>query len=214
MTDTKRGTISRFRQKRGRLLSQKLRQLADEKGRPLSVLDVGGRRDYWDNVGFEGIGSITLLNMDPTDLARASAHSDIFDDQIGDARNLEKIGDNAFDFYHSNSVIEHVGDWGDMKRLATEARRVAPSGWLQTPAWEFPIEPHFRLPFIHWFATPARAALLSFAAGYRNQDRDNRRMHAERINLLSRSEMDLLFAGCNIMVERFALLPKSYVAQW
>ena len=101
-----------------------------------------------------------------------------------------------------------------MKRLATEARRVAPTGWLQTPAWEFPLEPHFRMPFMHWFATPMRAALLRLAPGYRDQDRDSRRIHAERINLLSRTDLKLLFPGCEIKTERVALLPKSYVVQW
>ena len=157
------GTISSFRQRRGRLLASKIEALAKIKQRPVTILDVGGRRDYWDNVGFTGIAKISLLNIDPADLGRATARADVFEDQIGDATHLDGIADNAFDFYHSNSVIEHVGGWADMKNMAQEARRVAPAGWLQTPAWEFPLEPHFRLPFMHWLATPARAGLLSMA---------------------------------------------------
>lgn len=137
------GTISSFRQRRDRILAGKIVALAKLKQRPVSIFDVGGRRDYWNNVGFEGISSITLLNIDPSDLGRATAREDIFTDSIGDARHLEGISNQAFDLYHSNSVIEHVGSWGDMKRMAQESRRVADSGWLQTPAWEFPIEPHF-----------------------------------------------------------------------
>lgn len=211
MTD---GTISSFRQRRGRLLARKIEALANLKQCPITIIDVGGRRDYWDNVGFSGIAQIVLLNIDPADLGRTTAREDIFVDRIGDARNLNGIADQTFDCYHSNSVIEHVGSWVDMKHMALEARRVARSGWLQTPAWEFPVEPHFRLPFMHWLATPARAALLSAAPAYRGQSRDSRRQHAERINLLSKSEVRLLFPGCQIEVERFLLLAKSYVVQW
>lgn len=208
------GTISSFRRRRGRILSRRIVDLAQRLGRPVSVVDVGGRRDYWDNVGFDGIGRIILLNIDPADLGRATARSDVFEDRIGDARHLADIGDGAFDLYHSNSVIEHVGSWADMVSMAREARRVAGAGWVQTPAFEFPMEPHFRLPFMHWFGTPARASLLSFARHYRAQDRHARRMHAERINLLTRGEVELLFPGCTVTTERFLLLPKSYIATW
>lgn len=208
------GTISSFRKKRGQVLARKIAGMAARAERPVSVLDVGGRRDYWDNVGFEGIGRIVLLNIDPADLDRATARADIFEDHIGDARKLDGIENGSFDLYHSNSVIEHVGGWGDMRSMAQEARRVAGAGWVQTPAFAFPLEPHFRLPFMHWFATPLRASLLSFARHYSGQDRHSRRLHAERINLLSGGEVRLLFPGCTVETERVLLLPKSYVVTW
>ena len=134
------GTVSSFRKRRGRLLARTLVGLAERLGRPVSVLDVGGRRDYWRNVGFEGVGRITLVNYDPADLNRGADPDGRFVDELGDARALAGIGDGQFDFYHSNSVIEHVGGWDDMAAMAREARRVAPRGWVQTPAWEFPAE--------------------------------------------------------------------------
>jgi len=207
------GTVNTFRKRRGRLLAEQIRALSGKLGRPLQILDVGGRRDYWDNVGFNGIARVTLLNIDPSELGRKTSREDLFVDQIGDARNLANFADGSVDLYHSNSVIEHVGSWSDMKNMAEEARRVAISGWVQTPAWEFPMEPHFRLPFIHWLATPARTSLLAIAPNYGGQDRHNRRLHAERINLLSKGEMRLLFPGCEIFIERI-LLAKSYTARW
>ncbi len=147
------------------------------------------------------------------DLGRDTARQDVFEDRLGDACHLEGVANGAFDLYHSNSVIEHVGGWAAMADMALEARRVAPHGWVQTPAWEFPIEPHFRLPFMHWFATPIRTGLLSFAPGYRGQDRAARRMHAERINLMTKGEVQMLFPGARIEVER-VILAKSYVVIW
>jgi hypothetical protein len=207
-------TISSFRRKRGQLLSAQIGQLANMLGRPLSIIDVGGRRDYWDNVGFEGIARITLVNYDLAELNRPSEQHELFEDVVGDARALTAVGNDTYDFYHSNSVIEHVGTWEDMAAMAREAVRVAPHGWLQTPAWEFPVEPHFRLPFMHWLATPARAALLKLSPPYHSQSRPERRFHAERINLLTRYECELLFPYARIDVERVLLLPKSYVAVW
>ena len=207
------GTISSFRKRRGRVLAQKIRSLAQGLGRPVTILDVGGRRDYWDNIGFEGIGKITLLNIDPADLGRTTARKDVFVDQIGDATQLDQVEGLSFDMYHSNSVIEHVGGWADMKNMANEARRVAGHGWVQTPAWEFPLEPHFRLPFMHWFGTPVRTSLLALAKGYRGQDRASRRLHAERINLLTKGEVRILFPACTITVER-VIVAKSYVVTW
>ncbi len=208
------GTASAFRRRRGRILAAKIGHLASSLGRGVRIFDVGGRRDYWDNIGFSGIGSITLLNVDEADLARPCSRPDLFVDQLGDARDLSGTGSDAFDLYHSNSVIEHVGGWADMKSMAREAVRVAPAGWIQTPAFEFPIEPHFRLPFIHWFGTPIRSKLLWFAKAYRDDGIDQRRLHAERINLLSRGEVNTLFPARRLRTERFLLLPKSYVVEW
>ena len=208
------GAVNSFRKRRGQALASRLARLADELGRPLSIIDVGGRRDYWNNVTLDGIGQITLVNNDPAELHRVSEKEELFEDVIGDARALTDVGNCAFDFYHSNSVIEHVGKWDDMEAMAREAVRVAPHGWLQTPAWEFPVEPHFRLPFMHWLATPARAALLKLSPPYRDNSRTERRFHAERINLLSRHECGLLFPDARIDTERLLLLPKSYIAVW
>lgn len=210
------GSESSFRRRRGRILAQMIRGLAADLGRPLQVLDVGGRADYWNNVGTEGIAQITVLNYDDAELSEHGPGADggLFVQVQGDARNLAQYGDGSFDLVHSNSVIEHVGPWQDMRAMAGELRRVGRAGWMQTPAWEFPFEPHFRLPFMHWFAAPARRKMLALSRGYRGQDADARRYHVDRINLLSRREVALLFPGCRLRVERVLLLPKSYIVTW
>lgn len=208
------GTISQFRKNRGAILAAHISVLAQQLGRPISVLDVGGRRDYWSNVGVKDISGITLVNIEANDLGRESNFSDKFVDRIGDARNLPAFADKSFDLYHSNSVIEHVGGWADMKAMADEALRIGTSGWVQTPAWGFPIEPHFRLPFIHWFAAPLRASALRFAKSYGRQDHMQRRLHAERINLLAKGELSILFPKCKVDVERYMLFGKSFIVRW
>ena len=56
----------------------------------------------------------------------------------------------AYDIGFSNSVIEHVGSWERQQQFASEMRRVAKSLWVQTPAYECPIEPHYMTPLVHY----------------------------------------------------------------
>jgi hypothetical protein len=210
---TAMATVNRFRRNRGRILQQLIKATAAAAGHSLHILDVGGRADYWDNVGTEGVARITLLNMSIDETDRPTQYT-LFDHMVGDACDLSAHADQSVDFVHSNSVIEHVGDWDAMCRMASEARRVGRHGWLQTPAWTFPVEPHWQLPFIHWFGRPAQAKLLRLRRRFRHTPLIKRRQIVDGVNLLSRSELACLFPDDTIRTERFLLLPKSYIVSW
>jgi len=214
-------TVNRFRRRRGARLAAWLTDRADDAGRPVTILDVGGRPQYWDNV-LGGAGTdalrdrvqrIVVCNVKPTEFDFTSRRFR-FEELVGDATALGGVGDREFDVYHANSVIEHVGDWAAMVRMATEARRVAAAGWVQTPAWEFPVEPHLRQPFVHWLAAPARRRFMRTPPWTKDRSLGGRRTYVENINLVSRPEFEALFPGTAIWTERFAALPKSYVATW
>jgi hypothetical protein len=205
-------TVNRFRTARGKVLAKQIAQISKKAGRSITILDIGGRPDYWENVGLDHVQEIRIINNDPAELSRSSP-SDVFSFSLGDARNLADLKDKSIDLVHSNSVIEHVGGWSDMRAMADEARRVGISGWVQTPAWEFPIEPHFKLPFLHWFSEPVRRNALAFSSCYRKLSLKEKRWHIERINLVSYKEFRELFPDCDIFVERL-LLAKSYTARW
>jgi hypothetical protein len=211
-------TVNRFRSRRGRLLRRQIEALADHFGRDIRVLDVGGRADYWANVGLGRIAHVELINYSASELERAlpaQLPAEMFTVRVGDARDLGEHGDGAYDLVHSNSVIEHVGLWPEMRAMADELRRVGRSGWVQTPAWEFPVEPHFRAPILHWFGQPLRARMLSLSVEqrFRSMDLHARRRRIDTINLLSKREMQALFPGCPLHVERL-ILAKSYTARW
>lgn len=212
--------VNSFRKRRARLLRDLIDQISDRVGRPIVILDVGGGPDYWMNLpSLDRIERIDLLNARQTWLDQPlpeGAPEHLFRRRLGDARNLEEYGDKSVDLVHSNSVIEHVGTWSDMKAMADEMIRVGDAGWVQTPAWSFPVEPHFHVPFMHWFGAPMRARMLSLslAKRFRNMKPMRRRQVVENINLVTKGEFSMLFPESELHVERFALLAKSYCAHW
>lgn len=209
---------NRFRQKRGLFLAQLLKDTCLQLGQKLSILDVGGRPAYWNNITLSHVKHIQFLNYNESEFQRYALvpHEGVtFSYRVGDACDLSNFDDKSVDFVHSNSVIEHVGDWPRMVAMAHELRRVGRAGWVQTPAWEFPIEPHFRLPFMHWLARPMQAWLVYYSPPWRGKrnDLDIRRRRVERINLVSKKEFHTLFPNAKLYVERI-ILPKSYAAYW
>ena len=83
------------------------------------------------------------------------------------------------------------------------------------PAFSFPMEPHFGMPYFHWLPEPARVWMLQhFALGHypRLPDlRDAIRCH-ENVRLISRRQFAFLFPDASIERERFLGLTKSLMA--
>src|SRR5262245_2026235 len=125
--------------------------------RPLRVLDVGGVEAYWKDKRhlISRAIEITCLNLDSEPYVKPG-----FVSRRGNACHMPEFPDNSFDVIHSNSVIEHVGQWSAMMSMATEIRRVAPNYFVQTPYFWFPIEPHARTPFLHWLPESLKFRLV------------------------------------------------------
>jgi len=177
------------------------------------VLDLGGTQEYWQNIGLPFLQDngfqVTILNSDQCELGEGP-----FQVLVGDACNVG-CGDMAFDFVHSNSVIEHVGTWDRMRMFAHEVRRLAPSYYVQSPNWWFPLDPHFyKVPFFHWLPTGMRASLLQYLP-IAHAGRIPTPEAAERVvagtQLLSSLQMRRLFPDGTLVRERFAGLTKSLI---
>jgi len=121
------------------------------------VLDVGGLPRLWSETAVPA--QLTILNLQPLPEheARFLAPNQKF--VQGDGTHLP-WQDKSFDIVYSNSVIEHLGTWENQMAFAGECRRVGAGYWIQTPAREFPVEPHFVTLFLHWFSPAARKRLL------------------------------------------------------
>ena len=206
-----------FRARRDEQLRQLIRDLSSQH-QPLNVIDVGGRVAYWRRVGLDFLRQnkvhVTIVNLFESELEPTGDASDVLSCGVADACALS-YADNAFHLYHANSVIEHVGGWSNMKRYASEARRVAMAHYVQTPNFWFPIEPHFwRFPGIHWLPRPVAAWLfrmLPLAHNGRAPNLERAYDRLEGAQLLTRGQMRFLFPDSDIRSERFLGLAKSHI---
>lgn len=203
-----RSVGSRLRVRRLAYLMPLMETIFREKG-AVRILDVGGTVQYWSLVAPDYLtarrAEITLVNL-PGALHDAAVPP--FRVAEGDGCDLAMFADHAFDLVHSNSVVEHVGDWSRMKAFAHEVRRLAPTYFVQTPNFWFPIEPHFICPFIHWLPEPVRVRLLLLT----RETVDEAVAAVQNARLLNRTMMASLFPDAEIVTERLALLPKSLIA--
>jgi len=187
--------------------------LANGRGRPTKLLDVGGTQEFWIMMsgGAPPDVHVTLLNLQPTRVSRPD-----FEAVEGDARDLSRYADKAFDIVFSNSVIEHLGpDFNDQMRMAKEIRRVGKRYFVQTPNRYFPLEPHFLLPGFQFWPTALRVwTVTHFNVGWykRFSDAESARREVESISLLREAQVRSLFPDARIYREKFLGLTKSFIA--
>lgn len=206
---------SKFRRRRSAGLRNLIDAVFAEK-REVSILDVGGRETYWHVFPLEYLIErnvhITLLNR--AHEIQAVSRPDIWSIGQGDACELQ-FADREFDICHSNSVIEHVGDWPRKKAFAREVSRVATRYFHQTPNFWFPWEPHYGVPLYHWLPVPTRL----WIAGRRDLGWSKKAATigdgmdiVEMASLLNKRMVEFLFPDARIEEERFVGLTKSFIA--
>jgi len=182
----------------------------------VNIIDMGGTKSYWKIVPVEVLlrneVKITIVNLPDGELP---ADDECFKYIEADCCDLAFCKDNDFHIAHSNSVIEHVGDWNDMVRFAREISRVAPRYYVQTPNFWFPVEPHCMVPFFHWLPRPVRLFLISHIrmGNWGKRDSVDEAMKAiESARLLNKKMFYALFPDAVRITERLLFLPKSIVA--
>lgn len=177
------------------------------------VLDIGGTPGYWRST--RDLWGHLPLKFTIVNLGVEASDDDVFAIRPGDACNLAEYADNSFDVVHSNSVIEHVGHWPQMAEMAGEVRRLAPTYYLQTPNFWFPVEPHYRAVGYHWLPESVRASILTrFRLGFRGPTRsfDLAMRDIQTANLVTARQMRELFPDAKIRRERVLGLAKSLIA--
>ena len=211
---------TRFRKRRDKILRKFILEARTDRQGSFRIIDLGGTTDYWRRVGLEWLElhdiDVTCVNHIGTEFGVSKRESARLRCIIGDACNMINHDDNSFDMVHSNSVVEHVGGWPEMRRFGNEVRRLAPSYYIQTPYFWFPIDPHFyRVPMFHWLPVSLRVKLLQrMKVGWAPAvpDFDHAMRNVMSAVLLDATQFRALFPEANIVVERVALLPKSMIA--
>lgn len=201
-----------FRKKRFTLFQDLLESVGRKS---VTILDVGGREEFWEVMGFTDTPhKILLLNLWEVPVRHSN-----FTSIAGDARDLQGFSDQSIDLVFSNSVIEHLGTWANQQRMAEEIRRVGKRYFVQTPSFFFPIEPHFLCPFYHWLPLWLRIQLIRrFSLGHiKKQPTPEAALTTlSEFRLLDKAEMRTLFPDAVVHSEKLVGLTKSYIAvkQW
>jgi hypothetical protein len=207
---------SRLRRRRSAPLRQMIEHVHAERG-GVSLLDVGGREVYWTGIfplDFLRQNQVKIHLINRAQEVTPPTQPDIFTATLGDGCALA-FEDNAFDICHSNSVIEHVGNWGRRTAYAREVTRVARYYFHQTPNYWFPWEPHFGVPFFHWLPEPIRLSITmrrSLGWSDRAATVAAGMDMLESAVLLNKRMMAALFPDATIISERLAGLTKSFIA--
>jgi hypothetical protein len=174
-----------------------------------SVVDLGGTPESWPA---DSLSKITVVNV----VARKQTHTEEMRYVQADACHVPLSG--PFDLAYSNSVIEHVGSRERQREFANEMLRLGRRVYCQTPNRWFPVEPHYLTVFLHWLPpdwfghTTHRWLTLQGLTGRPSRSESLNTRRRESVRLLSKRELQGLFPGCRIRVERFLGWPKSYAA--
>ena len=213
--DNQKSPAAKLRRKRIAPLLKMIESIHENKG-SVSIIDLGGTKSYWGIISSQYLSdhnvNITIVNLPGSAMPEDHAPFRFIE---ADACNLTRFDDKSFDIAHSNSVVEHVGDWGRMVKFAEELNRVSKCYFVQTPNYWFPIEPHFMTPFFHWLPKPTRLWLVShFQLGHFRKaiSIDEAVRCVESARLLNKKMLQALFADASIVTERLFFLPKSFVA--
>jgi ubiquinone/menaquinone biosynthesis C-methylase UbiE len=191
----------------------------------MRILDVGGTDLNWRivdqparvvllNTKFPERGQDAgLLGEEYGDGTEQAAAPDI-EYVLGDGKSVP-FGDGEFDICFSNSTIEHLFTLQQQRRFAEEVRRVGRGVWVQTPAREFPFEPHWLSPFVHWLPRRVQRVVgrnFTLYGWMLRPSKEHVSQFVDELRLLNYREMEELFPDCEIRRERFLGLTKSFVA--
>ena len=188
-----------------------LKQLMSDLPKPLKIIDLGGTEIFWEKMGFAGDEDydITIVN-----LWEEEVHYDNLEALAGDARSLENFQDKEFDIVFSNSVIEHVGQFEDQKKMADEVQRLANHYFIQTPSYYTPVEPHYFFPLYQFFPLCLKIFLLQhFTLGYmkKTPDKEKAKETINSIRLLKEDEIEELFPDAVVSKEKLSGFTISFI---
>lgn len=178
--------------------------------RDMHVLDVGGDVRDWKSRPDIRPARVTIL----------SPESAILEDPepwmtplVADACDPSTMP-TGFDLVYCNSVIEHVGGPYRRRQFAENISRAAPHYWVQTPYRYFMLEPHLVFPGFQFMPLAIQARIADrwpLAVPHSNPDLEPIRYCLEH-DLLSKTELRLLFPTAEILRERIAGITKSLIA--
>jgi hypothetical protein len=199
-----------FRRRRMQLMHEACPELFDATER--KVLDLGGSQHFWANFPIDlNRKHVVIYNISHSETSSLQGAAAQIPVKIYDGVRLPEA-DGSFDVVVCNSVLEHV-PVEYRAALVAEMQRVGRRLLLQTPAFEFPVEPHFIFPMLHWMPRFIGRQLVLISPWFwlSRPGVAHARAYYDEIRLPTRKDIDRLFPGCTVRCERVAGLVKSYV---
>ena len=123
--DNPNSLSSRFRRARARRIVELIQAAHAERGE-VRMIDLGGEPDYWARNFDRAFLDASKVHITLVNPQAFRVDDPLFTATVGDACALPEQADLSFDLVHSNSVVEHVGDWPRMEAFAGEVRRRRP----------------------------------------------------------------------------------------
>lgn len=195
----------RFRRQRAKLIAERFPGVQGS-----TIVDVGGALPFWREVSdIIRPAKVLIFNISAGRTTLGETGADWIETHIYDGHRLP-LADGEADFVFCNSVIEHV-PVEQRASFAAELRRVGKTLFVQTPSIAFPLELHFGLPLVHWLPRKWGRMLVRWSPFELFTDANAQR-YFDQTQLLPRSELESYFPGTEIVIERFAGIPKSMVA--
>tara|TARA_B100001063_G_scaffold223645_1_gene231026 strand:- start:519 stop:1175 length:657 start_codon:yes stop_codon:yes gene_type:complete len=205
ISENKDSLGNQFREKRFSFFLKKINKMQ----KPVTILDIGGKINFWENRDLAGNNEykITIVNIEKETSIYSNIHC-----EIGDATNLNKFNTKSFNIVHSNSVIEHLYNFNNQSKMASEIIRVGQKHIVQTPNKYFFIEPHYLLPFFQFFPDKLKYLILikTKLSRLKKWDKNFAKQYIKEIRLLSMKEMKVLFPNSKIYFEKFLGMNKSF----
>ncbi len=207
--DFQTSIINKLRQERFKILKKGINQLKKTQNH-LRILDIGGTQKFWENMNYIKLDkiNITLLNTKKEEVLHPNFHS-----IVGDATDLSYFKKNEFDIVVAHSLIEHIPTAKKQSKLSKEIIRISKYYFVETPNKCFPIEPHFRLPFVQFAPANFKKFLLTKTKLVRNKKwAGDQEKNFLKIKPISKKEFKKMFPDGKIYYEKYLGLTCSFTA--
>lgn len=205
ISEKKNSLGNQFREKRFSFFLEKMNKMQ----KPVTILDVGGKVNFWVNRGLAGDTNyeITLINIE-----KEKSNYNNINFVNGNATDLGQFNNKSFDVVHSNSVIEHLYNFENQKKMALEILRVGQKHIIQTPNKNFFMEPHYLLPFFQFLPEKLQYKILTKTklSRLKKWDKNFAKQYIKEIRLLNLKEIKVLFPNSKIYFEKFLGMVKSF----